>query len=93
VFVVCVCGVCVCVCVILYYSSDYQLRASTLGRYFGQFKRNEILRFVSCLPETDRKSSLIYSLRENRQKTSGFHGGDYEECRLLGCYAMCFCEH
>jgi hypothetical protein len=21
-------------------------------------------------------------------KTSGFHGGGYEECRLLGCYAV-----
>jgi hypothetical protein len=21
-------------------------------------------------------------------KTCGFHGGDYEECRLLGCYAV-----
>jgi hypothetical protein len=21
-------------------------------------------------------------------KISGFHGGDYEECRLLGCYAV-----
>jgi hypothetical protein len=21
-------------------------------------------------------------------KTGGFHGGDYEECRLLGCYAV-----
>jgi hypothetical protein len=28
--------------------------------------------------------------RKNRHlcKVGGYHGGDYEECRLLGCYAV-----
>jgi hypothetical protein len=32
--------------------------------------------------KTDIENVLILS------KIWGFHGGDYEECRLLGCYAV-----
>jgi hypothetical protein len=34
---------------------------------------------------------IIFTLMiqaESRGKIWGFHGGDYEECRLLGCYAV-----
>jgi hypothetical protein len=34
-----------------------------------------------------RKMSLLY-VQTKLETISGFHSGDYEECRLLGCGAL-----
>jgi hypothetical protein len=47
---------------------------------------NRGMSLASGTPESLRKSE--FRATEKLYKTSGFHGGDYEEWRLLGCYAV-----
>jgi hypothetical protein len=35
-------------------------------------------------------TSNMIQIKKNNSSLQGFHGGDYEECHLLGCVAMCF---
>jgi hypothetical protein len=37
---------------------------------------------------TQELPSILWNPKLYYRKISGFHGGDYEECRLLGCGAV-----
>jgi hypothetical protein len=45
---------------------------------------------LACCCTLKGQPLLLYIVSNQMQfcKISGFHGGDYEECRLLGCYAV-----
>jgi hypothetical protein len=47
--------------------------------------KREILKvFLNCKEHPSRMDQLIYKMKLYLCKVWGFHGGDYEECHLLG---------
>jgi hypothetical protein len=45
-----------------------------------------MLRRVALERTDDSEENIVSIIRVTRCKIGGFHGGDYEEWRLLGCY-------